>query len=159
MNQNLEDMINGKKRPVFRSKGELKISNFLENNSIKYQYESPILINSDKSKPRIWYPDFYLPQYKAYIEYYGLAERQSYKKGIELKSKTYSKMKLDVIPVYPWMLSGNWQGYLMKELKRSTYRQYKNLMAKPYWTKQKQYNKHKLSHLNIGYGNRSRTRY
>lgn len=159
MTSSLENKLSKRKEAVFKSKGERHISYFLDLNLIKYQYEPGVLVNPVDQKPRIWYPDFYLPQYKAYIEYYGLAERQSYKKGIELKSKTYSKMKLDVIPVYPWMLSGKWQGYLMKELKRSTYRQYKNLMAKPYWTKQKQFNRHKLSHPNIGYGNRSRTRY
>jgi len=35
------------------------------------------------------------------------------------------------------MFAENWQDYVMKELKRSTIRKYKNLKTKPYWSKQK----------------------
>jgi len=49
--------------------------------------------------------------------------------------------------------------YLMRELKHSTYRQHKNLMAKPYWTRSKQPGGYHSFHPNTGYGNRSRLRY
>ena len=156
VNQNLDYRLMQEPYKNFKSEGEGKIARFLEKNSIQYQYEAPVLVAPVDQKPRIWYPDFYLPRYKAYIEFYGLAERQSYKKGIELKNKTYTKMGLDVIPVYPWMLSGNWQGYLMRELKRKTYRPHNNLMAKPYWTGSKQHSRY---NMNIGYSKRSRHRY
>ena len=156
---NLEKRLYGNKEAAFKSEGERRISYFLDRNVIRYQYEPAVLVNPVDQKPRIWYPDFYLPQYKAYIEFYGLAERQSYKKGIELKNKTYSKMGLDVIPIYPWMLAGNWQGYLMRELKHSTYRGHKNLMAKPYWTKSRQPVGYHPFHPNTGYGKSPRRRY
>ena len=135
MIENLEGMINGKQQPDFKSEGERKIAYFLEENSIKYRYESGVLVNSYKDKLRIWYPDFYLPEFKTHIEYYGLAGNQNYDKGIKTKETMYSKIGLDVISVYPWMLKKNWQGHIMKELERSTIRSYKNLMAKPYWSK------------------------
>ena len=137
MKHDLESTINGKRRPNFKSEGERKIAYFLENNSIKYHYEPGILVNSDYDKPRIWYPDFSLPEFKTYIEYYGLAGNENYNKGIKTKESVYSKMGLDVIPVYPWMLNENWEGYIMKEIKRTTTRQHRNLMAKPYWSTNK----------------------
>jgi len=137
MKRNLEGMINGKQRPDFKSEGERQIAYFLDTNSIKYQYEPGILVNAAEEKPRIWYPDFYLPEFGPYIEYYGLVGQKNYDKGIKTKERIYSKMGMDVIPVYPWMFAENWQDYIMKELKRSTIRKYRNLNAKPYWSKQK----------------------
>jgi hypothetical protein len=132
MNWKLEDRVSVRKRPNFKSDGERRIAYFLDNNSIKYQYEPGVLVNSVGNKPRIWYPDFHLPEFGAYIEYYGLAGGKNYDKGIKAKQSVYSKMGMSVIPVYPWMFAENWQKYIIKELKRSTLRRYKNLTAKLY---------------------------
>jgi hypothetical protein len=136
-NQNLENKINETAKLKFKSEGERRIAYFLDNNSIKYQYEPGILVNTAEEKPRIWYPDFYLPEFGSYVEYYGLVGQKNYDKGIKTKERIYSKMGLDVIPVYPWMFAENWQDYIMKELKRSNIRKFKNLNAKPYWSNQK----------------------
>ena len=133
--RNLEDMIGNHKHPNFKSEGERRIANFLEDTSIRYHYEPGILIHSDDDKPRIWYPDFYLPEFGAYIEYYGLVGRQNYDRGIKRKERVYSKMSLTVIPVYPWTFAENWQGYIMEELERTTVGRYRTLMSKPYWSR------------------------
>jgi hypothetical protein len=134
MNKKIEDIVTDEKRPKFKSEGERRIAYFLDNNSIKYLYEPGVLVNSVGEKPRIWYPDFYLPEFGTYIEYYGLAGRQNYGRGLKTKKSVYSKMGLDVISVYPWMFAENWQKYVMRELERSTIRRYKHLTAKPYWS-------------------------
>jgi hypothetical protein len=136
MNQTLEHKLTDQEHPNLKSEGERRIAYFLETNSIKYNYEPGLLINSDE-KPRIWYPDFYLPEFGAYIEYFGLVGRQNYDKGIKRKETMYSKTGLAVIPVYPWTFSGNWQEYIMEELERITIGRYKNLMDKPYWSQHK----------------------
>ena len=135
MNQNLEEKIDRSKKLNFKSEGERRIAYFLDTNSIKYIYEPGVLVNSSQEKPRIWYPDYYLPEFKTYIEYYGLAGKQNYDRGIKVKESTYSKVGLDVISVYPWMFKENWQEYIMKELKHNTSRRYRSLMSKPYWSK------------------------
>ena len=134
MSWELEDRINNGRMSNFKSRGEGRIAYFLDNNSIKYQYEPGVLVNSAGKKHRIWYPDFYLPELGTYIEYYGLAGRKNYDKGIKAKQSVYSKMGMSVIPVYPWMFAENWQKYIIKELKRGTIRRYKNLTAKLYRT-------------------------
>jgi hypothetical protein len=151
----LEKRLHNKKHIGFKSEGERQISYFLDRNLIKYQYEPSVLLIADDQKARIWYPDFYLPQYKTYIEYYGLAQKEAYAKVIEFKNKTYSKTKLDVIPVYPWMFAGDWQRYLMSELKHSAYRQHKNLMGRPYWTGS---TRHRIINSTVGYRKNSRHR-
>jgi len=132
MNQSLESKIGNPKHTTLKSEGERRIANFLEASSIKYEYEPALLVNSDQ-KPRIWYPDFYLPEFATYIEYYGLAGNQNYDDGIRRKETLYSKAGLAVIPVYPWTFSQNWKGYIMNNLERITINRYKNLMAKTYW--------------------------
>ena len=133
MNQTLEHKVTNQEHPNLKSEGERRIAYFLKNNSIKYQYEPALLINSD-NKPRIWYPDFYLPEFAAYIEYFGLVGNQNYDDGIKRKETLYSKERLAVIPVYPWTFNENWEGYIMNELERITTHRYKSLMTKPYWT-------------------------
>ena len=66
MNQNLEEMVERKKKPIFKSEGERRIAYFLDTNLIKYQYESGLLVNAADEKTRIWYPDFYLPEFGSY---------------------------------------------------------------------------------------------
>ena len=134
VNYDLEAKIKGKRNPRFKSEGERRIANFLEKNSIKYQYEPGVLVEPMGDKPRIWYPDFYLPEFATYVEYFGLVGLQSYDRGIKRKESVYSKMGLAVIPVYPWTFSEDWQKYIMKELEGTTIRRYRNLMTKPYWS-------------------------
>ena len=138
MELNLEDITNGKQPPQFKSDGERKIANFLSDNLIKYQYEPSVLVNADYNKPRIWYPDFYLQEFKTYIEYYGMVGNQNYDQGIKTKQAVYAKAGMDVISIYPWMFKENWRGHIMQELERNTLRPYGNLMAKPYWSKNRQ---------------------
>lgn len=134
--KNIEDFIKGNIYPIqFKSRGERKIAYFLEENNIKYKYESGVLIYQKEDQPRIWYPDFNLPEFSTYIEYYGMVGNPDYDKGIKVKETAYAKMGLSVIPVYPKMFSENWQGYIINEIKRKIQRQYDTFVLKPFNTK------------------------
>ena len=156
---NLEHVLNGNGKTNYKSRTEHRIAYFLRNNQIRYQYEPGTLINSENKKTRIWYPDFYLPDYGVYLEYYGLAGKKDYNNGIKTKEAAYKRTGLDVIPMYPWMLTENWQGYLMNELKRTALRRYKNLISRPYWSQRKsiQFNHSRLS--SCGYHQGFKKRY
>ena len=95
-----------------------------------------VLVHAHENKPRIWYPDFYLPEFGTYIEYYGLKGKRNYDSGIKRKETTYAKMGLDVIPIYPWTFSEDWKGYIMKGIKQGVALRYHKLMSKPYWSRQ-----------------------
>jgi hypothetical protein len=157
--EGLESIIHRKSLPSLKSEGERRIADFLEKNSVKYNYEQGVLVNFPYDKPRLWYPDFYLPEFGVYIEYYGLVGRQNYDRGIKIKEAVYSKMGLDVIPVYPWTFADDWGGYLMKELEQVTIKRYRDLMTKPYWS-QKRYSPHlNSSIIRNTYRTRSRKQY
>jgi len=136
MSDGLEKMLTPS-RVHFKSEGERRIANFLDDNAIRYQYEPGLLVNTSYEKPRIWYPDFHLPEFASYLEYFGLVGKKSYDDGIKTKLSTYNQMGLDVIPLYPWTFSENWQKYIMDELEKTTLNRYNNLKSKKYWHQQK----------------------
>jgi hypothetical protein len=153
MKNGLEGRINQADQNRYKSEGERKIADFLVCNNIRYQYEAPILINSYDSKARIWYPDFYLPEFKTYIEYYGIAGDPEYELGIKKKKLSYQKSGVDVISLYPWSFRKDWRGYIMQELESNILRRYHDLMGKPYWSK----NNHTANSHRFGYRRRRPT--
>lgn len=136
VNRDLENLLHRNTNPKFKSEGERRIAYFLNENAIRYQYESGVLVHADEDKPRLWYPDFYLPEFGTYIEYYGLKGKPNYDSGIKRKETTYARMGLEVIPVYPWTFTQDWKGYIMKGIKQGVTRRYERLMSKPYWSRQ-----------------------
>ena len=50
----------------------MDIANFLIQNNIKYIYEHPYVVDTRDDQYGQYYPDFYLPEYNVYIEYFGI---------------------------------------------------------------------------------------
>ena len=74
-----------------KSYGEMDIANFLAQNGIAYQYEQAYKIDTRTSEYGQYHPDFYLPEYDIYIEYFGInrkGEVPSYFKGKQEMSAT-----------------------------------------------------------------------
>ncbi|MBQ0083863.1 MAG: UvrD-helicase domain-containing protein, partial [Clostridiales bacterium] len=55
-----------------KSYGEMDIANFFYQNGIKYQYEAPYKFDTRTKEYAQYHPDFYLPDYDTYIEYFGI---------------------------------------------------------------------------------------
>lgn len=55
-----------------KSYGEMDIANFLFQNGIRYEYERPYEKDTRTQEHSQYHPDFYLPDYHLYIEYYGI---------------------------------------------------------------------------------------
>jgi len=94
-----------------RNRGEQEIANFLFKNKISSQYESKTLIF--KEEGQICVPDFYLPQYKIYIEFYG-GHPKAWKKKV-MKNMLYKKHKISCIFITPSELR-DLDKYLLGEL-------------------------------------------
>jgi len=106
----------------YKSKGEEAIAEVLTKYNIDFVYEHPLLIKQsheeDGEKLRIWYPDFWLPKYSIIIEYFGMINNPSYKKGKKAKIEAYNKLDIDCIPVYPKTIKGNLKAYLLINIKK-----------------------------------------
>lgn len=69
---------------IVKSYGEMEIANFLVQNNVAYIYENPYRIDTCTAEYGQYKPDFYLPQYDIYIEYFGInknGEVPSYFRG------------------------------------------------------------------------------
>ena len=101
-----------KQKFLVRSRGEQKIADFLYINKIPSLYESKPLIF--KEEGQICVPDFYLPRYKVYIEFYG-GYPAAWKKKV-LKNRLYKSHKIPCIFITPGELR-DLKKYLLGELR------------------------------------------
>ncbi len=80
-----------------RSKAEKKLANFLTDHGIEFQYERPLQLGKVTL-----HPDFYLPAYGVYVEYWGLADTDpDYNRNRRAKLALYQKHQIFVISVFP----------------------------------------------------------
>jgi len=79
-----------------QSDGERKISEWLAKNNIAYRYDERFRI-IDGYAVR---PDFYLPEFDVYIEYWGM-NTPDYKIGMLKKLKLYQMQEKKLISLYP----------------------------------------------------------
>jgi len=80
---------------MVRSHGEEKIADYLFSIHVNALYEAKVL----RLDGWLCVPDFFIPKYKTYIEFYG-GHPKSYQKKV-LKNKLYRKYKIDVISITP----------------------------------------------------------
>jgi hypothetical protein len=90
-----------------RSKAEQRIADYLTSLGIVYQYEKTAKSNDFIFKEKISKPDFYLPQYDVWIEYWGLLNAKdkrtsrSYEKSMRYKMARYHQNNIKFISLYP----------------------------------------------------------
>lgn len=79
-----------------RSISEKKLADLLTKYNFKYVYEKKTKVGSYDFSP-----DFYLPDYDIYIEFYGLIHDEEYNDKHKWKKKQYLRNRLHCIAVYP----------------------------------------------------------
>lgn len=105
-----------RKTENYKSEGERNIAEFLVNKKIGFKYERPVLV-LDENKPRIFYPDFFIPEFALYLEYFGINGNGDYNKRTIHKEEIYKKNRIDIIPIYPEHLKHNLSSYIGKSIK------------------------------------------
>jgi len=108
-----------------RSKGERIIADYLTRHNVAYQYETEANTNDWWIfKSRISRPDFYLPQYNLYLEYWGLVDvpdrgtRDNYVRTVRWKMAQYHTNKIRFVSIYPSNLS-NLDYYFRKKFREA----------------------------------------
>jgi len=115
MHEELEERVRTQTADRFRSRGERHIAGTLDDYGIPFIYEQRVTVN-DNGKTRTLRPDFYLPEFNLYIEYYGRVGNQDYDIRTAIKKAAYAANDLHVISLYPWDLIQNWPDNLFKRL-------------------------------------------
>ncbi len=86
-----------------RSSAEKTIADYFTDNCIVYEYE-PVL-RGGTNHERVMRPDFYLPEYDVYVEYWGMvghpddSKRGEYVEKMRWKMAQYREMNLRVISI------------------------------------------------------------
>ena len=101
----------------YKSRGEEQIARLLDKNGIAYRYEQPILV-VDLNKHRIWYPDFYLPEYGIIIEYFGVNGKQSYDEQAKHKIRAYKNNGIEGLFLTEACFKGDWPGDIMGQIEK-----------------------------------------
>lgn len=81
---------------VVQSKGERQIADWLHAHGIEYRYDDKFQIIQGFAVR----PDFYLPRFDLYIEYWGL-DTTDYKIGMLHKQKLYQQQGKRLLSLYP----------------------------------------------------------
>lgn len=82
------------------TEGESFIEEFLQLKKIKYRVQQPIDgLEHDSKSHRI--ADFYLPQYRIYLEYFGQWGNDSHKERYREKRQVYLNNKIPCVLLYP----------------------------------------------------------
>ena len=85
---------------VVRSDSERRIADYFTGNGIRYQYEKPAM--NRWGLKRISRPDFYLPDYGVYVEYWGLVGADGgCEKRMARKTVLYLRSGVRVVSLYP----------------------------------------------------------
>mgnify|MGYP001055010831 CR=1 FL=1 len=96
--------LNGEK---VKSYGEMDIANFLFENGVKYIYEHPYKVDTRNEEYGQYYPDFYLPEYDLYIEYFGVNRK--------LEVPEYFRNNHGMTAQEAYRISMDWKRSLHKE--------------------------------------------
>ena len=106
------------KGEVVKSYGELDIANYLFQNHINYEYEASYKFDTNDDQYGQYHPDFYLPDYDVYIEYFGInragevadyfksrngeSASDTYKSSMEWKRKTHAEKQTTMVECYAY---------------------------------------------------------
>jgi len=90
---------------------EKKVATFLTDLGIWWDFEQPIYVKDEKERPRLWTPDFYLPELGVFVEVCG-ADRRDY----SYRQEIYEKNKISVIFVHTYK-HDKWQGHLISKIR------------------------------------------
>jgi hypothetical protein len=90
-----------------KSIGEKRIADYFERNNIRYVYEKEARTKALLFSSKISNPDFYLPDYDVYVEYWGLVNaddnytRTRYERSMKRKMAIYHQNNIKFISIYP----------------------------------------------------------
>ncbi|TET19324.1 hypothetical protein E3J74_07105 [Candidatus Bathyarchaeota archaeon] len=90
-----------------RSLAERRIADYFMRNNIDYVYEKDAIAKGLFFDSKISTPDFYLPDYDVYVEYWGLVDaddnwtRERYTRSMKRKMAIYYRNNIKFISLYP----------------------------------------------------------
>ena len=97
---------------IFMSGPEEQVSDYLTELGLHWIYQAPVFIYDDKERPRVWTPDFYIPDLGGYLEVCG-SELFNY----SYRRKVYNRNGFPVVFIHFYKEKGKWKKYLVRKIK------------------------------------------
>ena len=104
------------------SKQEFKVFNWLHKLKIRCIYQNPVFLYDEKNRPRVWTPDFYLPQLGIHIEVCG---SKNFK--YEYRDKIYKLNNIEVIFIHSYKPKNKWTTFFREKLRETEEKRRKNI--------------------------------
>jgi len=95
---------------------EKQIARTLNINRIRYSYEYPVAV-VDRGKVRLWYPDFWLPDYGMAIEYLGVTNCEAYTERVQHKKDVYDAAGVSCVYVDAEDMKYNWPEQILNQVR------------------------------------------
>ncbi|MDO8555720.1 MAG: hypothetical protein Q7R96_00925 [Nanoarchaeota archaeon] len=92
---------------AYKSEGEKQIAKYLESKKISFLYEPEITLETKNNfVPFLWkkiilHPDFYLPEFDVYVEYWGMTNHEKYDEDRRKKQQVYKENYISLVELYP----------------------------------------------------------
>lgn len=108
-----------------RSRSEQRIADYFDCIPLRYEYERELVARFWIFTRTIGRPDFYLPDYDVYVEYWGMLEvendsdRKKYERSMRYKLTRYHRLGINIISLYPRDLP-NLDGNFRERFKKLT---------------------------------------
>lgn len=90
---------------------EREVAKHLDKLSIRWIYENPIFVYDKEDRPRVWTPDFYLPELGIYLEVCG-SQNFDYK----FRNEIYEYNSIPVVFIHWYKEKERWKKYLRKRI-------------------------------------------
>jgi DNA helicase-4 len=90
-----------------RSRAEQTIAEYFDSTGLRFQYEKEIETGIWIFTEKVSAPDFYLPDYDVYVEYWGMVnvdnnyDRNKYTRAMKYKMARYHDLGIKFISIYP----------------------------------------------------------
>ena len=94
------------------TQGERETADFLTSLGVYWKYHQSVTINDEEDLQRIYYPDFFLPQFGVYIEVCGADRKEEY----DRRRKLYFKNNIKIIFVETFKDCRKWKMFLLSSL-------------------------------------------
>lgn len=93
------------------TRAEKEIAAHLRELDFWWRFEHPIFIFDEMERPRVWTPDFYLPELGVYIEVCGSKDFE-----YEYRARIYKKNRIPVIFLHQFKNKKDWKEFLKRKL-------------------------------------------
>ena len=105
----------GKEKTIYEgmTNAEKEVSEYLHSISLYWIFEHPIFVLDERNRPRVWTPDFYLPELGIYIEVCG-KNRECY----SYREKVFKKNRVRIIFIHQFKDGDSWKKFLVREILR-----------------------------------------